>query len=539
MERKTRTRKTISAAIAIVCAIAITLTGTFAWQSISQTALNETAGEANPGGRLHDDFNGTNKDIYVENFTNPDDGGMPIYVRVRLDEYMEIGAEAGMKAADGSFDENRSADSVIAGAKINDVSTWKTHIPGDSTDEFHTYWDWAMGGSTVFMPTFNKNKDSLSADINGTYEGLTEGDDVHYDDYQVYTAGQTVTDDEVYDFDNNDIDEGDNAVDGVNIKTVANVTHTARETLTGTVMTMAEWIAAGSHPGPYWVYDTDGWAYWAQALEPGEATGLLLDGIEMTNKPGDNWYYAINVVGQFATAGDFGEPGEEGQPGTGFYNTDNGAPLSDDAKALLEAAVADLGMEKVREEIAAITPGSTETVAVDGYEWYVLVNDTENHRVLLWAKNTIMEYDGNLENEINWSECSLRTWLNQEFLNTLSILNTSNSVIESPISTRLYCSDDHEITEDCVFLLSESDLFGTAGNPTNDEKDYTYGNSQLVSNIELRKSPNPSWLRTKGDYALNAWQGLSADGTEILYATSSQEILLHGIRPALWVYMGN
>ena len=43
---------------------------------------------ANPGGRLHDDFSGPGgtKDIYVENF-----GSQPIYARVRLDEYMEIG----------------------------------------------------------------------------------------------------------------------------------------------------------------------------------------------------------------------------------------------------------------------------------------------------------------------------------------------------------------------------------------------------------------------------------------------------------------
>lgn len=38
-------------------------------------------------------------------------------------------------------------------------------------------------GSTVYMPTFNKNKDSLSADINGTLEGTNPGDDIYYDEY--------------------------------------------------------------------------------------------------------------------------------------------------------------------------------------------------------------------------------------------------------------------------------------------------------------------------------------------------------------------
>ena len=97
----------------------------------------------------------------------------------------------------------------------------------------------------------------------------------------------------------------------------------ATSTLDGTVMTMAEWKAAGSKPGAYWVYDVDGWAYWAQAIEPGTATGLLLDGISLQKEPGDNWYYGINVVGQFATMGDWGTA--EGSDGF-FGENDGPAP---------------------------------------------------------------------------------------------------------------------------------------------------------------------------------------------------------------------
>ena len=71
-------------------------------------------------------------------------------------------------------------------------------------------------------------------------------------------------------------------------------------------MTMQEWIDAGAKPGPYWVYDTDGWAYWAQAIEPDTSTGLLLNGLNQLSVPDDDWYYAINVVGQFASLGDWG-----------------------------------------------------------------------------------------------------------------------------------------------------------------------------------------------------------------------------------------
>ena len=50
-------KKKIAASVgAVGLAAVIALGGTFAWQSISQTALNEAMDTINPGGRLHDDF---------------------------------------------------------------------------------------------------------------------------------------------------------------------------------------------------------------------------------------------------------------------------------------------------------------------------------------------------------------------------------------------------------------------------------------------------------------------------------------------------
>lgn len=328
---KAKKKKLTSSIIAVALCVLLLLTGTFAWQSISQTALNEAAGAVNPGGRLHDDFNGTNKDVYVENYTKPGEG-VPIFARVRLDEYMEIGDGAGLKTGDTGAD-NKAAESVVSGADINDVTTWKTHIPGAGDDTFHEYFEWDMAGSTIYMPTFNMNADSLKADINGTYEGTNPDDDVHYDDYHAYSLNETKQGDEVYDNDEDTEDET-SPVEGTDIKTVADQTHTARNTLTSTVMTMQEWIEAGSPVGNYWVYDTDGWAYWADAIEPGTATGLLLDGISQIKDTGDDWYYGINVVGQFATMGDWGtDAGKDG-----FFGSNAGAPPTDDALFLLNQA---------------------------------------------------------------------------------------------------------------------------------------------------------------------------------------------------------
>lgn len=323
---KAKKYKIIAFTSAMILVVAICVTGTYTWQSNNQEALNEVTGDSNPGGRLHDDFDGSNKDVYVENFTNPKKDGIPVYARIRLYEYMEIGPDAGTNRQQN----NRDVKPVFNGADIENVSTWNLYIPNDKSNTIHNnYWEWDMGGSTVYMPTFNKNKDSLSADINGTFAGPdkdpdTDGD--RYADYKKYTVGQKETSYAVYDADNNNIDEGSAAKEGINIKTVEE-THEAKLTKDGGVLTMAEWKSKGSQSGKYWVYDTDGWAYWAEPILPGEATGLLLDGIKQKMNLYDGWYYSIYVEAQFATKGDWGDVAQ----GTGFYK-DN---ISPDALLLL------------------------------------------------------------------------------------------------------------------------------------------------------------------------------------------------------------
>lgn len=301
----------VAVGLSLAAASVLLMIGTYAWRSISQEATNETIRSVDVGGRLHDDFDGTNKDVYAENYMTKNEGGVPLYVRIRLDEYMEIGKDAG----ENRNDPNRAATPVIAGSKLSDKNTWVTHIPKEtdptectgSSASLHDYWTWTMGGSKVYLPTFNKNKDSLQADINGTYEGTTAGDSVHYDDYKSYVAGQELEGTATYDDDENDVEDA-------NVYTKKE-THTAVQTQNAVVMTMKQWKDLGSKSGKYWVYDTDGWAYWAEALQPGEVTGLLLDKVELTAELSEKCYYAINVVAQFATADDWGSVDDP----VGFY----------------------------------------------------------------------------------------------------------------------------------------------------------------------------------------------------------------------------
>lgn len=134
------------------------------------------------------------------------------------------------------------------------------------------------------------------------------------------------TADAVYDADDDEIDEGDAAVEGVDIATQEE-THTAKATQNATVLSMAEWKAQGSADRQVLGYTipTAG-RTGRNPIIPGEATGLLLDEIELQKSLTD-WYYAIHVTAQFATADDLGSKTDS----DGFFQDG----VTDDAFLLL------------------------------------------------------------------------------------------------------------------------------------------------------------------------------------------------------------
>lgn len=346
---KPKRRRQTASVIAAVLVLAMLLTGTFAWQSISQQALNQAKGKTEfAGGRLHDDFEvmgedfglnewtdgaTANKDVYIENFESLKHGGKDIFVRIRLFEYMEVGTGANLSPGDDGYDA-REATSLVAGADRDDYTTWAPRVPGanDDSDMFRSIWDWNMGGQKDYMPTFNKDPYSKESDVKGDAvdpQGVRPGEvpnttnpqgsaaydaDAGLHDYFVTNptkSAQVKTADK----------------DGNPVISPNPVEHEAKPTLDATVMTMEEWIAAGSNMGPFWVIDEDGWAYWAQPLSPETATGLLLNSITLLDEPRGEWYYGIFVDAQMATADSW----KKDEAGGGFYQPD----LSSDAENLL------------------------------------------------------------------------------------------------------------------------------------------------------------------------------------------------------------
>jgi hypothetical protein len=256
-------RRPLALALAAVVLVAATVTGTYTYTNFIQHAVNEFAGSTPPGLRLHDDYTEvldatvSNKDVYVENY-----GSVPQFVRIRLTEFM---------ALDGK--------PLVEGQIKDNPETWAVHLPHDADgngevdggagDDFHSYWSWVLGGQKFYMPTTNHAQ-----------------------------LGDANTDDDQF------ADDADNNPTIYN-GTEEGVRETDPET---TVVTMAYWQNLMHEGGPYWVWDEDGWAYWAEALQPGEATSLLLSEVDLMVIPdAAEYYYAIDAQLEGVTANEVRE----------------------------------------------------------------------------------------------------------------------------------------------------------------------------------------------------------------------------------------
>ncbi|MDR2749982.1 MAG: hypothetical protein LBC41_04915 [Clostridiales bacterium] len=302
-------RKLVSAAAALM-ATALLIAGTFAWTNFNQSAVNEWSGEGtNPGGTLHDDFNNPDKDVYIENW-----GKEPLIVRIRLDEYMELGEGAGLKSLESDADgraipnpDNKAVSLLVRGsvpepdyepgsplgnsmsldphytATINTKEYWLPFVSA-SASPFAEYWEWVGGGKKYYFPADPSKRGALN-----------------------YVAQ-----------DPDPVKAGD-VRDGIE----------AKETLDAEFITADEWSALGRPLGNYWILDTTGWIYWADALNPDTATGLLLTSVKLKNEPTEDYYYAINVVTQMATVDGVNPDGTDNNYKL-FYQGEYGTTLAMD-----------------------------------------------------------------------------------------------------------------------------------------------------------------------------------------------------------------
>lgn len=532
--------------VAVTLTVAILIGGTFAWQSFSQKVINETAGvDGNVGARLHNDFNGTDADVYVENYA--DVGGNDIYTRARVHEYMEYGTGSGILSEDDRPTEGifpLRGDKAVSDQEpvIDYPETWDIYLYDEDSqieadihiDSFvnvrHGSENNANKGAKIYMPTFNKNFDDLTADIKG---GLMDGGDRYdgvgnYSEYASYDDQETLGGDATYS------PMSDAAINYGS--TTINEVHTAKSTLEGSVISMGQWIDDGYNPGNFWVYDVDGWAYWANGVAPETATALLVDRVSVIKPPTVDWYYGLHVEMEAATAGDWGDQTSSEELEQGMYAdiTSDGIFLLNTIAEISPLETIGMSMMELGEGIEAY---AADVVTIDGVAFYVLDKTTitgvdeegystgRTHAALLLAVESIGEYPYNTLGGIAWSESEIRNTVLEEWLASQSSL--SEMAVRVPVVTDGYYSSHEEIvsteavdevTYDRVFLLSQMEILST----------YGLNGAYMAQSL----SEQNSWLRTPSAEdmlrQLNPETGLINEVGELTTAVA-------GVRPALWV----
>ena len=171
-------------------------------------------------------------------------------------------------------------------------------------------------------------------------------------------------------------------------------------------------------------------------------------------------------------------------------------------------------------------------------EWLVLAK--ENNRLLIISRNALDSKPYNTEDvSVTWETCTLRTWLNQDFLNTAfssaeqALIPTVTVKAEKKAERGPNPGND---TQDKVFLLSVAEVLTYF-----ETENIQYGSAiecQVTSYARGKgayygKYSNNCmwWLRTPGissDYVATAD---SLSGNSIFYAEDIS------VRPALWIQL--
>ncbi|WP_165061304.1 hypothetical protein [Adlercreutzia sp. ZJ154] len=271
-KQKRKGKKALTAGLSVTLALAIGVPATFAAVTGALTPNNDSnppsATTSYTAARLHDDFNGFkdghDKNVYFENYVTSSDTvtANPVLVRAKLTH--EYKTQASVSDAEQTV---IAADTALAPTANNQYTSGDIAV--------------TLGGSGEFyMPTFNKNINSTDNDVRSS-----KNPSPNYTDWALDQAAQ----------------ETEIGYDGAS--SAEAVEHKAKAIPASQVFSsVTEWTTAGS-PAASWVYDTDGFYYWASAVQPGEVTGLLINDAAVNSTSG--WNYTINVQGTYA---DINEP---------------------------------------------------------------------------------------------------------------------------------------------------------------------------------------------------------------------------------------
>ena len=485
-------KKVLSGATAIVCVIIVLLSGTYAWQAITN-AVNPFSGEreeaelGEAGANLHDNFDTSTgaKEVYVENT-----GDNPVLVRIKLQEVLDTTT-------------HEKPASI----------TWTTHIPdatvedcdGGFHDAFDNAFEWTMGNDT------ERNYRSIV----GTAAWNAAADREELDELVADAFG-----------------------DAQAPKKANTSTGTTKQAPACEVISMADYkIRTDKDTFLGWVYDTDGYAYWSQILQPEATTGLLLDGVSLPEY--GLYYYAINVVMEYIDGVDLpswldGSVTIKEGSNTGQMTDE----ASSDAKDMLnDITTTNWSMYN--------TVG--DTFWASGWEWVVIAVDG-NHALVTTTKVVGTTRFHATSNVYIGSELDVKT---RRFYNILFEYDQLSS-IDAKITEVAMPSDFATAIPPYADRLNPAGLskVDTSGIRTcfalshKEYTEYLFGNPELVSagrprehkivadmgNAFIGSGDQSYWLRT-GSPSSNTAEIVMSTGTIASGNTGNS----FAVRPALWI----
>ena len=336
-------RKKVAAIVALLAVCATAVGGTFAWQDYKQHKSNELGGsQIKYEARLVEDFEEVfdwkvgediKKEIRVANVGTAAAGYGDVYVRLQLKEFMQIG--------DMIFVETPERYMVAKGGQTYTVSGGKTYTFADG---HYVIFDSEADAKSVFPNnTVKYLEDKVTGekgwfietklgDLNGQYgkhvvvdygfgdmapvipgSVFCPEDERNHHGYKDPVTGKFITWSKECDYPIHYWDKADPTVREY-------IKEYIQWILGDDIIFLSDWD--GTPVAAWIINDTgaanngllgDGWAYWGQALAPGETTSNILEKVVLVKQPDGNFYYVIHVDMEALSINEFIDPDGAGR----------------------------------------------------------------------------------------------------------------------------------------------------------------------------------------------------------------------------------
>lgn len=165
--------------------------------------------------------------------------------------------------------------------------------------------------------------------------------------------------------------------------------------------------------------------------------------------------------------------------------------------------------------------------------WTVLADTADG--ALLWTDYCIdaQPYNNGRLEKVSWESCTLRQWLNTEFMDVAFDEKEQKHIIRSGIENM-----DCGVTEDCIFILSAAELDAYAGdNLTGYPTAYAANNGLFVNDgmsSMADRGKSCYWIRGNHEGQPSSMADWIDVKGEVRYNLEISEDEMGGVRPAFW-----